>query len=103
MAAILGNYSFIADNSALGSETFRLAIFSFFWSLSSPIATLLGAYLFSAGGYIAVYATRLGFNGLAYCLLLLRLWNFEEKIVTKRKEAEAKLGTPAVRYKYVIH
>ena len=99
MAAILGNYSFIADNSTLGSETFRLAIFSFFWSLSSPIATILGAYLFSASGYVAVYATRLGLNGFAYGLLLLRLWNFEEKIVMKRKEVEAKLGTPVVSYK----
>ena len=97
LAAILSNFSFIADNSKPGTQTYRLAIFTFFWNLSGPISTILGSVIFSEGGYVAVYATRLGLNILGYLLFIARLWNFEEKIVTRRKEAEAKAGGKVVR------
>ena len=96
LAAILSNFSFIADNSKPGTQTLRLAIFTFFWNLAGPVATILGSVLFTEGGYVTVYATRLGLNMLGYLLFIARLWNFEEKIVTRRKEAEAKAGAKVV-------
>lgn len=80
-------HSFIADNSKPSERTFRLSLAGFCWGFATPIGTLLGAILFSDGGYKCVYAARFVTILLNFILFMLRLWNFEEKGVQLRRES----------------
>ena len=85
LALIMVLYSFIADNSTTRSRTMRLGFISLAWHTAKPIATPLGAWVFKEGGYLYVFgiATALLFTGWTY--IILRLWNFKEKINVAKK------------------
>ncbi|XP_059091356.1 proton-coupled folate transporter-like [Tigriopus californicus] len=87
LAYLMAAHSFIADNTKPSDRTFRLSLAGFCWGFANPIGTLLGAIMFSQGGYKCVYAARF-VAILSTCILfILRLWKFEENVVRLRKEA----------------
>lgn len=83
-------YSFISDNSSPEFRTVRLAFVAITWHLGNPIANALGGFLFSQGGYVCVFATKLTLLAITMLLFVVRLWNFEENVTRRRKEMVAK-------------
>ena len=63
----------------------RMAILSFSYHMTVPISAPVGAWIYDAGGYVSVFGASLGVISVAYIYMLLRLWNFEEKIKAKGK------------------
>ena len=62
-----------------------MAVLSFSYHMSIPISAPIGAWLFSYGGYVYVFGVSLGFMAVAFLYMIVRLWNFEEKLKSKEK------------------
>merc|ERR1719317_657747 len=76
-------YSFIADNSSDKQRTIRLAILSFTWHMTQPAGGPIGAWLLESGGYVCVFSASLLIMGFSFLYMILRLWNFQEKLIGK--------------------
>merc|ERR1712051_545770 len=86
-------YSFISDNTTVRDRTFRMALTSFLWRVSSLIGLPLSALIYNKTGYTGVMATGLGLYILASIYGLIRLWGFQENI-QKTKLDLAQLFSP---------
>jgi len=75
----------IADNSESRSRTIRLAMVDYTNQLINPISGLIGAWLFTTGGYVLVFSVGLVFDVLALIAGFARLWNLEEKLESNVK------------------
>ena len=62
------------------SRFLRVSIFCFVQDLANFVALPLGAYLFNSGSYVRVFATDFCLNTFAFLFLIIRLWDFEDKI-----------------------
>ena len=72
----------------------RMAILSFSYHMTVPISAPVGAWLYNFGGYVCVFGASLGVISIAYIYMLLRLWNFEEKIKAKGNSSFTSLVHP---------
>ena len=72
-------------------------LFSFTWHLTGGPAGPVGAALYTAGGYTAVFGVAVAIQLLAYLYMLLRLWGYQEK----RKRME-KVSFTKVRKVFMI-
>ena len=79
-----GPYRYLIPFTIRRQRTIRLAILSFSWHITPPVAGPIAAWLLESGGYVCVFSTSLVIMGLAFLYMLLRLWNFQEK----QKETE---------------
>jgi len=73
----MGIASFITDISSPEQRTFRLASVYFVESLGGPLGTEIGAHLWTAGGYLCVFATSLVGKFLTLVILVIRLELFQ--------------------------
>ena len=51
--------------------------------MTVPVSAPLGAWLFNSGGYVWVFGASLFAISLSYIYMVLRLWNFQEKLKAK--------------------
>ena len=96
MAQILAQYSFVSDNSTPEFRTVRLAMMGFAFYVGVPLGIVGGAWLYEEGGYRCIYANKFLLIGIVFLLYIVRLWNFEENVVKKRKDKIAR-GEHVVR------
>jgi len=75
----MGIAAFITEISTPEQRTFRLAMIWFVESLGGPIGTMIGAYLWEAGGYLCVFGTSLVGKFLTLVFLVVRLEMFKWK------------------------
>ena len=86
-------YSFMSDITSERDRTFRMALSSFCWRISSLIGLPLSALIYNNMGYTGVMATGFGLYVLTSLYLLIRFWGFKENI-KKSKFDLAELLSP---------
>lgn len=73
----MGIAAFITEISTPEQRTFRLATIYFVESLGGPVGTMIGAYLWEAGGYLCVFGASLVGKFVTLVFLIVRLEMFK--------------------------
>lgn len=93
MANFMAAYAYVSENSGLRGRTARLSIVGMMMYATLPLGNVLGATLFSHGGYIVVFGTEFIVNFIAFVYVVIRLRNEKPKSITGTTE-EGKRATP---------
>lgn len=75
MSLFMGAYAYLSDLSSHRSRTTRLSISGMMLYVAMPLGNIMGAALYSHGGYVAVFGAEFIFCFLSLAYFLIRLKN----------------------------